>query len=157
MSNQNQYDTDPQMRSEAMPGAGTEAPERTTVPEGREGGPGMPVRTEVVDNRSSREMNREGMPAADSNTGGDWAMPEMNQFKQRFDELQAEFIQEPRAAVEKAETLVDEAIKRMMVTLQERLRRIQGETGGTSDTEKLRVTMMRYREFMDSLGDRRAA
>lgn len=156
MRDERQYSTDSQMQSEVLPGDTVEASGQT-VRERRDGGTAdMPVRSEVVDKRTPPEMNR-GETRATAETGGDWNMPEMNQFRQRFEELQSEFIQEPRAAVQKAETLVDEAIKRMMVTLQERLRRIHGETDGTSDTEQLRITMMRYREFMDSLGDRRAA
>ncbi len=157
MADERQYNPDPEMRSGTMP-AGSDQVSDQPVRDRRDDPPAdMPVRTEVVDNRTTRDMNREDMPTMGSNMGGDWTVPEMDQFRQRFDELQAEFIQEPRTAVQKAETLVDEAIKRMMVTYQERLRRIHGETDGTSDTEKLRLTMMRYREFMDSLAEKRAA
>ena len=157
MSDERQYNTDPQVGSDVSTGDTAEARDQAMRDRREAAAAGTPVRTEVVDNRTSRELNREDMPATGSTTSGDWTMPEMSQFRQRFEELQAEFIQEPRTAVQKAETLVDEAIKRMMVTLQERLRRIHGETDGTTDTEQLRITMMRYREFMDSLGDRRAA
>jgi len=84
-----------------------------------------------------------------------WA--ELAEFRQRFDEIQAEFIAEPRAAVEKAETLIEEAVDRMMNALHDQLRRIHTDVGDDTDTEHLRVAMLSYRELIDSMGDRRAA
>jgi len=83
--------------------------------------------------------------------------PELAEFRQRFDEIQAEFIAEPRAAVEKAETLIEEAVDRMMNALHDQLRRIHSDVGDDTDTEHLRVAMLSYRELIDSMGDRRAA
>lgn len=113
------------------------------------------VRTEVVDNRTSRDMEASPGLTPDVGDAGRW--PEMDQYLRRFDEIQVEFIEEPRSAVDRAETLVEEAVNRMMGTFRERLRRIHDETEGGSDTERLRVAMMHYREFIDSLGDHRAA
>jgi predicted lipid-binding transport protein (Tim44 family) len=84
-----------------------------------------------------------------------WA--ELAEFRQRFDEIQAEFIAEPRGAVEKAETLIEEAVDRMMNALHDQLRRIHTDVGDDTDTEHLRVAMLSYRELIDSMGDHRAA
>lgn len=143
MTDERRYDIDPATRSDTA-----QEPDRPVAP--------RPVRTEVVDRRVERAENPE--PAATSaGAPGVGAWPELDQYMHRFDELQSEFIQEPHSAVRKAETLVEEAVNRIMGTFQERLRRIHGEAGDSTDTEQLRVAMIRYREFMDSLGSRRAA
>jgi hypothetical protein len=77
----------------------------------------------------------------------------LTKFRQRFEEIQAEFIGEPRAAVEKAETLIDG----LMNALHDQLQRIHSNVESETDTEQLRVAMLSYRELFDSLGSRRAA
>jgi hypothetical protein len=78
---------------------------------------------------------------------------ELTKFRQSFEEIQAEFIGEPRAAVEKAETLIDS----LMSGLHDQLQRIHGNVKSETDTEQLRVAMLSYRELFDSLGGHRAA
>ena len=78
---------------------------------------------------------------------------ELTKFRQRFEEIQAEFIGEPRAAVEKAETLIDG----LMNALHDQLQRIHSNVKSETDTEQLRVAMLSYRELFDSLGSHRAA
>ncbi len=78
---------------------------------------------------------------------------ELTKFRQNFEEIQAEFIGEPRAAVEKAETLIDG----LMNALHDQLQRIHGNLKTETDTEQLRVAMLSYRELFDSLGGHRGA
>ncbi len=78
---------------------------------------------------------------------------ELAKFHQRFEEIQAEFIGEPRAAVEKAETLIDG----LMNALQGQLHGIHSNVESATDTEHLRVAMLGYRELFDSLKGHRAA
>ena len=78
---------------------------------------------------------------------------ELSTFRQSFEEIQAEFISEPRAAVEKAETLIGG----LMNALHEELQRIHGNINSETDTEQLRVAMLSYRELFDSLGGHQAA
>jgi hypothetical protein len=73
-------------------------------------------------------------------------------FRQKFDAIQAEFISEPRAAVEKAETLIDG----LMTALHNKLQRVHTNVESATDTEHLRVAMLGYRELFDSLGSHRA-
>lgn len=80
--------------------------------------------------------------------------PEVSDLRQRFDEIQAEFIEQPRHALKKAERLVDEAIDRVTRTMRDRSRSIHSDAEGTKDTEQLRLAMQRYRAFIDSLGKR---
>jgi hypothetical protein len=76
---------------------------------------------------------------------------ELTKFRQRFEEIQAEFIGEPRAAVEKAETLIDG----LMNAVHDQLQRIHSNVESETDTEQLRVAMLSYRELFDSLGGHR--
>jgi hypothetical protein len=79
-------------------------------------------------------------------------------IRRRFDELQVQFVEEPRKAVEKAEELVKLAVDQMANSMHERLNGIHGEMGdGTNDTERLRRAMQGYRRMIDSFDNRTAA
>jgi hypothetical protein len=78
---------------------------------------------------------------------------ELTKFRQTFEEIQADFIGEPRAAVEKAETLIDG----LMNALHNELQRIHSNVKTETDTEQLRVAMLSYRELFGSLGGRPAS
>ena len=95
----------------------------------------------------------EPLPPATEPVSGTGFSSELTKFRQSFEEIQAEFIGEPRAAVEKAETLIDS----LMSGLHEQLQRIHGNVKSGTDTEQLRVAMLSYRELFDSLGGHRAA
>jgi len=82
--------------------------------------------------------------------------PEMAQYRQKFDEIQSQFIEEPRQAVRKAEQLVEEAIDRMSTSMRERIQSMHRDAE-TGDTEKLRLEMKALRDFIESMGGRRAA
>jgi len=83
--------------------------------------------------------------------------PQMGDFRRRLDEIQSEFINEPRAAVKKAERLVEEAVDHMAKSMREHVKRMHADIEGNADTEKLRLMMRSFREFIDSLEKRRAA
>ena len=78
---------------------------------------------------------------------------ELTKFRQKFEEIQAEFIGEPRAAVEKAEGVINGLMK----ALHDQLQHIHGDLKTETDTEQLRVAMLSYRELFDSLGGHRPA
>jgi hypothetical protein len=77
---------------------------------------------------------------------------ELTKFRQTFEEIQAEFISEPRAAVVKAEALID----RLMSTLHDQLQSIHSNVTTENDTEQLRVAMLNYREMFASLEGHRS-
>lgn len=83
--------------------------------------------------------------------------PNMSDFRMRFEQIQSEFIDDPKAAVQKAERLVQEAIDSMTKAMHERMQSMHPDSDGKEDTESLRVTMRSYREFIESLGGSRAA
>jgi DNA replicative helicase MCM subunit Mcm2 (Cdc46/Mcm family) len=86
---------------------------------------------------------------------GEWT--EMSDIRQRFEELQSEFIERPQDAVKKAERLMEEAIDRMAKAMREQMSSIHRDIEGNHDTERLRLAMRHYRMLIDSIGRRQAA
>jgi len=76
---------------------------------------------------------------------------DMAGFQSRFETVQSEFFDEPRHAVEKAASLVEEAVDLMMRTLQRDLEHVRSELGDGNDTERLRIALRRYRDVLESL------
>jgi hypothetical protein len=74
-------------------------------------------------------------------------------FRSRWDEIQTGFVDEPRRAVEQADTLVAEVIKRLAETFAEERSNLEEQWGRSSDvnTEDLRIALQRYRSFFDRL------
>lgn len=124
--------------------------------------PNEPTREEMEQNRRD-----EPAPAADTPVNRSPVAPErdreevwpaMSDYRRRFDEIQVDFVEDPRGAVSKAEDVLKEAVDRMTSSLQSRLQTIHAEVGdGSSDTERLRMAMQRLRRLIDSFEERRAA
>jgi hypothetical protein len=78
---------------------------------------------------------------------------EANTFRERWVEVQGAFVDEPRKAVERADALVAEVMKRMAeVFARERTGlEQQWDRGDRVTTEDLRIALQRYRTFFDRL------
>ena len=63
------------------------------------------------------------------------------------------FVDEPRAAVERANALVTEVTKRLTDSFGSRRQRLENEwnRGGEVSTETLRLTLQHYRSFFNRL------
>ena len=127
----------------------TEAP-TSGMPEGRH------------EDRPDRSMPERAMPEGSmrGRTRADRTMDERptsgpagdgTDYTTRFDELQTRFIDDPREAVSAAESLVEEAVDRLMTDIRSRLDTIRSESGGDGDTERLRVAMREYRDVLSEL------
>ncbi len=78
---------------------------------------------------------------------------ESQQMRARWDAIQTGFVDEPRQAVEHADQLVAEAMKRLaevFATERSKLEQ-QWSRGDQVGTEELRVALRRYRTFFDRL------
>ena len=74
-------------------------------------------------------------------------------LRRRWTDVQAGFVDEPRQAVQQADALVSDVMKRLadgFANERTSLER-QWDRGGTVTTEDLRVTLQRYRSFFDRL------
>jgi hypothetical protein len=72
-------------------------------------------------------------------------------YRQRWREVQAGFVDDPRDAVRQADELVDEAVNAVVRRKQELTDR--WKDGDQGDTERLRVTLREYRSLLEELGD----
>jgi hypothetical protein len=111
------------------------------------------------DGNESRMTEANGNPApVTTATTDEDATPlfserESKDFFGRWDALQVSFIDEPRRAVEQADSLVAGAMKRLAEIFAEERARLesQWDRGDNVSTEDLRVAMRRYRSFFRRL------
>lgn len=82
-----------------------------------------------------------------------FAEDESEEFRSRWERIQAGFVDEPRMAVEQADELVATVIKRLAeVFAKERTSLEQDwDRGDDVSTEDLRIALRRYRSFFDRL------
>ena len=78
---------------------------------------------------------------------------ESRDFHKRWTDIQTAFVDEPRHAVEQADELVAEVIKRLADSFARERSRLEGQwgRGDNVSTEDLRVALQRYRAFFDRL------
>jgi len=77
----------------------------------------------------------------------------VSELRSRWTDIQAGFVDEPRRAVEQADSLVAEAIKRLAETFANERNQLEGQwdRGGDVSTEDLRQALQRYRSFFSRL------
>lgn len=78
---------------------------------------------------------------------------ETGALRARWDEIQAGFVDEPRRAVEQADSLVAGAMKRLAETFAQERANLEGQwdRGDDVSTEDLRLALQRYRSFFGRL------
>jgi hypothetical protein len=111
--------------------------DRTVVPE--------PEQTE-------RSLDRPGEQPGEQTTDGPlFDEQEAEQFRIRWHELQAGFVDEPGAAVREAESLVSMMMETLTAQLAGQRRELSSEADNQGDTEQLRLTLCRYRVLFDRI------
>jgi len=112
-------------------------------------------RPEPAEGRGPQAVDNERLMAENSRANGTPLFPsnELNDLRTRWKEIQTAFVDEPRKAVEQADSLVASAMKRLAeVFAQERSGlEQQWDRGDSVSTEDLRVALQRYRSFFDRL------
>ena len=78
---------------------------------------------------------------------------EAEELRGRWNEVQAGFVDEPRRAVEQADSLVAGAMKRLAETFADERAKLEGQwdRGDDVSTEDLRLALQRYRSFFGRL------
>jgi hypothetical protein len=78
---------------------------------------------------------------------------ETSEFRRRWMEVQTAFVDEPRPAVQAADKLVAETMKRLAEVFARERSRLESQWGRGDEvsTEDLRQAMRRYRSFFDRL------
>jgi hypothetical protein len=78
---------------------------------------------------------------------------ETENFRSRWDQIQIGFVDEPRRAVEDADNLVAETMKRLAEIFTDERQKMEDQwsKGGDVSTEDLRLALQRYRSFFNRL------
>ena len=78
---------------------------------------------------------------------------EAQNLRSRWDAIQTGFVDEPRRAVEQADSLVAEVMQRLAQLFADERSKLEGQwsRGDNVSTEDLRVALQRYRSFFDRL------
>lgn len=78
---------------------------------------------------------------------------ELHNFRARWDQVQTSFVDEPRQAVERADSLVANVVKRIAEQFSTERAQLekQWDKGDNVSTEDLRQALRRYRSFFDRL------
>lgn len=73
-------------------------------------------------------------------------------FRDRWQRVQMQFVDDPRAAADEARSLVDDVLNALHDGLNNQRGALDGwQSGQPDDTEQLRVAIRRYRDFMDRM------
>lgn len=76
----------------------------------------------------------------------------MTDLRTSWDDVQAGFVDDPRAAVQKAQGLVESIVDELTSTFSKERETLESQwNGGNVDTEALRVALQRYRAFFNRL------
>jgi hypothetical protein len=91
--------------------------------------------------------------AADEERAPLFATDDAERFRDRWESLQARFVDEPRDTVAEADDLVGELMKQLTAGFSDKRSRLeaQWEQGDQVSTEDLRIALTRYRSFFNRL------
>ena len=121
-----------------------------------------PVEQKFVENRADgRDMsasvdnriNAVPQPAETDSQEALFSQDESKQLYAKWDAIQVGFVDEPRQAVERADSLVAAAMQRLAEVFAEERARLEGQwdRGDNVSTEELRLALRRYRAFFGRL------
>jgi hypothetical protein len=82
-----------------------------------------------------------------------FADDELHNFRARWDQVQTSFVDEPRQAVEQADSLVANVVKRIAEQFAAERSKLEDQwsKGDNVNTEDLRQALRRYRSFFDRM------
>ena len=107
----------------------------------------------IVDGNGGASAGAATALAADEQAAPLFSAEEAKEFRARWDTIQGGFVDEPRRAVEQADSLVAGAMKRLAEMFAEERAKLEGQWdhGDSVSTEDLRLALRRYRSFFGRL------
>jgi hypothetical protein len=113
------------------------------------------VPTAIVDEYSLLPGQTTPLPAKTATAAAGQLFPddELHTFRARWDQVQTSFVDEPRQAVEQADSLVANVVRRIAEQFSTERAQLekQWDGGDNVSTEDLRQALRRYRSFFDRL------
>jgi hypothetical protein len=109
---------------------------------------------DVAAREQGRAAEAQGAPGAINEAPTPlFANEELTGYRTRWSGIQTGFVDEPRKAVEEADALVAELMKRLADSFAEERRKLEAhwEKSDKLSTEDLRIAMRRYRSFFERL------
>jgi hypothetical protein len=97
--------------------------------------------------------NEAGGPAEEDDRQPLLAEDATSDVRDRWEQIQGSFVDEPRRAVEEADTLVAELMQQLADSFAQERQGLEGQwdRGDEVSTEDLRIALQRYRSFFDRL------
>jgi hypothetical protein len=120
-------------------------PAGTPVPEGLPEPPSPAATDTATDTAAESTMAAGAAPAAE---GPPLGSLDVAAIRNRFIDIQAGFVDEPRQAVEEAGRFVDDLVQQVADALRQQRGQLAGPEGSTED---LRLALRAYRQFVDRL------
>jgi hypothetical protein len=110
-------------------------------------------RVEVEDRARAERVEAGGRAAIDERPTPLFGDEELSGYRTRWSAIQTGFVDEPRKAVEEADTLVAELMKRLAEGFAHERNQLEAhwERSDQVSTEDLRIAMRRYRSFFERL------
>jgi hypothetical protein len=108
----------------------------------------------MIDQLTEITVAQGALPTKDAEAPTQLFVPsEAQEFRTRWEKIQAGFVDEPRKAVHEADELVEAAIKKLSEIFAEEQAKLEREwdRGDDVSTEDLRLAFRRYRSFFDRL------
>lgn len=113
------------------------------------------ITTDDMAKTQPTEIRREEQHQLENRNEQSSLLPENvgSEFRSQWDRIQVSFVDEPRKAVEQADTLVAQVMQHVARTFSDERKNLEGQwsRGDNVSTEDLRLALQRYRTFFSRL------
>lgn len=113
------------------------------------------ITTDDMAKTQPTEVRREELHQLENRNEQSSLLPENvgSEFRSQWDRIQVSFVDEPRKAVEQADSLVAQVMQHVARTFSDERKNLEGQwsRGDNVSTEDLRLALQRYRTFFSRL------
>lgn len=144
--------TSPKLTTEVAGGDASDVARTSSRPVPPDSGATTADRAHAIGD-SSEDVTIQGQPSRPANGQASPLLANNAEFMARWTAIQTTFVDEPRTAVEQADTLVAEVIRELARVFAQERNQLEGAWSQGTDvsTEDLRQALQRYRDFFHLL------